>query len=67
MDESGVEPKTSPMLRERATNYATRPYLLEFYQLGDAIFHIIVHTHAKNDSESIARIDDRYVKKETTS
>ena len=25
MDESGVEPETSPMLRERATNYATRP------------------------------------------
>ena len=25
MDELGVEPKTSPMLRERATNYATRP------------------------------------------
>ena len=25
MDELGIEPKTSPMLRERATNYATRP------------------------------------------
>ena len=25
MDESGIEPETSPMLRERATNYATRP------------------------------------------
>ena len=25
MDETGVEPMTSPMLRERATNYATRP------------------------------------------
>ena len=25
MDESGVEPETFPMLRERATNYATRP------------------------------------------
>ncbi|KAM3160254.1 hypothetical protein ACU8KH_06594 [Lachancea thermotolerans] len=28
MDETGVEPMTSPMLRERATNYATRPLLL---------------------------------------
>ena len=25
LDESGIEPETSPMLRERATNYATRP------------------------------------------
>ncbi|KAM3163438.1 hypothetical protein ACU8KH_01903 [Lachancea thermotolerans] len=25
LDETGVEPMTSPMLRERATNYATRP------------------------------------------
>ena len=25
MDESGIEPETSPMLRERATDYATRP------------------------------------------
>ena len=29
LDESGVEPKTSPMLRERATNYATRPCLID--------------------------------------
>ena len=28
MDELGIEPKTSPMLRERATNYATRPFKL---------------------------------------
>ena len=28
VDESGIEPETSPMLRERATNYATRPNLL---------------------------------------
>ena len=27
MDESGVEPETFRMLSERATNYATRPYL----------------------------------------
>ena len=25
LDESGIEPETFPMLRERATNYATRP------------------------------------------
>ena len=25
LDESGIEPETSPMLRERATDYATRP------------------------------------------
>ena len=31
MDELGIEPKTSPMLRERATNYATRP--LYFYNI----------------------------------
>ena len=30
MDELGIEPKTSPMLRERATNYATRPVILYF-------------------------------------
>ena len=28
MDESGIEPETSPMLRERATDYATRPNLV---------------------------------------
>ena len=27
LDELGIEPKTSPMLRERATNCATRPNL----------------------------------------
>ena len=27
LDELGIEPKTSPMLRERATNYATRPVI----------------------------------------
>ena len=27
MDELGIEPKTSPMLRERATNCATRPVI----------------------------------------
>lgn len=31
MDELGIEPKTSPMLRERATNYATRPVTIEKY------------------------------------
>ena len=29
MDESGIEPETSPMLRERATDYATRPICIE--------------------------------------
>ena len=28
MDESGIEPETSPMLRERATDYATRPIII---------------------------------------
>ncbi|KAM3164931.1 hypothetical protein ACU8KH_00688 [Lachancea thermotolerans] len=31
MDETGVEPMTSPMLRERATNYATRPRVLRVH------------------------------------
>ena len=31
MDESGIEPETSPMLRERATDYATRP---DIYWMG---------------------------------
>ncbi len=29
MDESGIEPETSPMLRERATDYATRPSIID--------------------------------------
>ena len=29
MDESGIEPETSPMLRERATDYATRPNIID--------------------------------------
>ena len=35
MDESGIEPKTSPMLRERATNYATRPCIRIFFKIGE--------------------------------
>ena len=37
MDESGIEPETSPMLRERATDYATRPFLLLFVVSQDGI------------------------------
>ncbi|EDZ70195.1 hypothetical protein AWRI1631_131630 [Saccharomyces cerevisiae AWRI1631] len=32
MDESGIEPETSPMLRERATDYATRPICIEDFE-----------------------------------
>ncbi len=37
LDELGIEPKTSPMLRERATNYATRPSIL-YKSLVDPAF-----------------------------
>ena len=39
VDESGIEPETSPMLRERATNYATRPSSFTLTSVLSPIFH----------------------------
>ena len=44
MDESGIEPETSPMLRERATDYATRPifFCLLCFRMGYVSMIIII-------------------------
>ena len=40
MDESGVEPETFRMLSERATNYATRPFVYNVNLASDPAANI---------------------------